>query len=536
MKGQASIRRGQPPVFPLEPRPRSPGKRLNGAPRGASQAHRQILNLTTRELLATGGGERILLDGRGRNGYGSATEPQPDEISFASSTSSSASWRAYCAAMAMHSRLRNAALTGMLAETAWQEAELIRASLQSIYGLSGGNVVLAASGTDGELIAAAMASASSPRPLVSIVVAPGETGKGVLLASQGRHYLQSAPLSDRVETGELLEGMEAVQVETVELRDADGRPRLARDVDADVEARASKALAGGADVIVHLLDCSKTGLRGFSLDAAQRLLDRHRGRVSVLVDACQLRASPQRIRKYLAGGCLVLVSGSKFMAGVPFSGALFLPPQVNHLVPLRRIDLKAYSAVADWPANLSSWIKPGSYAANIGLLLRWCAALTEIEAFTVLPETRLFQTTERLSDIIKSTLRECRSLVVMESRQATAKSSWDDVQTIFPILVLDREGKAFLDRPQITRLHRLLAENLQSTGSSTLAEDYLERICHVGQPVQVGSNWALRIAISAPMIEAVARGRLDLSAMRHRLQIVTAKIEYLISKTDLVNA
>src|SRR5512140_3009025 len=48
-------------------------------------------------------------------------------------------------------------------------------------------------------------------------------------------------------------------------------------------------------------------------------------RVQVVVDACQMRLGRPRLRKYLDRGCMVIVTGSKFFTGPPFSVALLVP-------------------------------------------------------------------------------------------------------------------------------------------------------------------------------------------------------------------
>ena len=82
-----------------------------------------------------------------------------------------------------------------------------------------------------------------------------------------------------------------------------------------------------------MLAGSKTGLLAPSLEAAAELRQRHRGRLDVLVDACQMRLSPERIRACLAAGWMVLVTGSKFFGGPPFAGALLVPADVARARP-----------------------------------------------------------------------------------------------------------------------------------------------------------------------------------------------------------
>ncbi|SAY46840.1 hypothetical protein KRIGEM_03199 [Komagataeibacter rhaeticus] len=48
-----------------------------------------------------------------------------------------------------------------------------------------------------------------------------------------------------------------------------------------------------------------------------------------VVDACQARLDPLRVRAYLDMGWMVMVTGSKFCTGPPFCGALLLPAGVR---------------------------------------------------------------------------------------------------------------------------------------------------------------------------------------------------------------
>src|ERR1700693_4329388 len=83
---------------------------------------------------------------------------------------------------------------------------------------------------------------------------------------------------------------------------------------------------------------------------------RRRGprRVQIVVDACQMRLGRPRLRKYLARGYIVIVTGSKFFTGPPFSGALLVPgefaPALNatSAVPAGLLE---YISCSDWPRN-----------------------------------------------------------------------------------------------------------------------------------------------------------------------------------------
>ena len=104
---------------------------------------------------------------------------------------------------------------------------------------------------------------------------------------------------------------------------------------------------------MHVLAGSKTGLSAPSFEAVQRLHERFGARLDVVVDACQMRLAPERVRAYLEAGCMVLITGSKFFGGPPFSGALLVPAGVAarapELAPLPP-GLAGYFTRPEWPA------------------------------------------------------------------------------------------------------------------------------------------------------------------------------------------
>ncbi len=435
-------------------------------------------------LIASGGDERIWPDPvTRRNRYGAPAAPAPDELWLSSSTASPASPRGWAAARAALERLTEPGGVGI---AAWFDQ--IRARLIALYGAPGAAAVLAASGTETELVALSLSLALAEGPLVNIVVAPAETGSGVPDAARGLHFLGRASLGDAVAKGGRLAGWEAahVQLETIEIRQGDGTLRRAADIDQEAAMRVERAVAGGAFALLHVLDASKTGHAGVSRAAAARILARNPGRVLVAVDACQLRCTAAQVRRDLADGFAVMVTGSKFAGGPAFCGALLLPAGL--VERLGRVDLNGaplapYSAALDWPRRLRCALAPGlAQPANLGLGLRWTAALAEIEAYEALPAARRFAVLEEFG-------RSVRARVAAESGLALVDPPGQPAAPgLTPIVHADGGDPR--------RAYLALA---QGQGG--------RRPCHLGQPVAVGPRWALRVCASMPMItDAAERG------------------------------
>ncbi len=99
-------------------------------------------------------------------------------------------------------------------------------------------------------------------------------------------------------------------------------------MDREAAVMVEQELRRGRDVLLHVLDASKTGLMAVTRQTARSLAAAAPGRVRVVIDACQLRSPLAQLQRDLADGFMVTVTGSKFAGGPPFSGALLLPAAI----------------------------------------------------------------------------------------------------------------------------------------------------------------------------------------------------------------
>jgi hypothetical protein len=438
-------------------------------------------------LLLAGGDERILPDpATGRNRYGVAATPRPDEVFLSSSTASSITPRAY--------RAVEAAWAGLTLDSGGQRRvdfwfDILRARLLALFGVAGCQVVLTASGTEAEFAALAIAKSVAPGPLVNIVIAPGETGSGVLRAARGAHFLGSSPFGEGGRAGDRLAGWEDadIAVASVGIRDSQGELRAAAAIDAEARGLAEAALAAGRNVLLHRLETSKTGQSGVSEDAAAEIAAGAPDRVVVLVDCCQLRCSRRRIRRYLALGFAVALTGSKFFGGPPFSGALLLPPAL-----LARIDglalpagLADYASRFDWPAELRAKTNlEWTNEANLGLGLRWVAALEEMERYYGAPEELRRKVAARFVDYVRERSQDVGRLQLVRDRAGAS----GEPDSILSFVMTYPDGVPY-SHAETAAIHARLRAP--------------ERIFHLGQPVAIGPRTALRISASAPIVNDV---------------------------------
>jgi hypothetical protein len=99
---------------------------------------------------------------------------------------------------------------------------------------------------------------------------------------------------------------------------------------------ATHALAQGRRVLLVLADVSKTGLIAPSLACVTALQRRWPDALDILVDACQFRLAPATLRAYLIHNFMIALTGSKFLTGPTFSGALLIPAAPARLAALFR--------------------------------------------------------------------------------------------------------------------------------------------------------------------------------------------------------
>lgn len=467
---------------------------LSGPEAPSRADNRTGLERAVRLLLASGGDERISPDpATGRNRYGTPVVPEPGAIWLSSSTATAISEGSYRAAAVALTALLAAHEKSRIGAEQWFDG--LREAILHHFAIAGASAVLTPSGTDGELVALVIARRMLGPRLTNIVVAPGETGSGVARAAAGLHYLDSAAMGGAVEAGARLEGLEDANIVTaaIEIRDCRGEPRAAEEVDAEAVAVARRALARGRAVLLHVLDCSKTGLGGVSREAAAQIARLAPGRVLVLVDACQLRARFERLKDDLRLGFMVLLTGSKFAAGPPFAGALLLPPDLAACGgggPLLAHGLARLSARHDWPRSLRELLGPDYCAANIGLGLRWVAALHEIDRLTAVEPGLQAAILDHFAAEVRRRAGRSPFARPLDDPSPCAANS------IVPLVPTDGAGGP-LPSNEVTKLHGRLSDPL-------VGGKLARRAIHVGQPVEIGERAALRVCASAPLLSGIA--------------------------------
>ncbi len=365
---------------------------LNGRSRSASAMAELFAPLDS--LLVTGGDSRLAINpANGLNEYGCQSTPCPQTLSFSSSTATSISERAYDRALAAREALMRSAIDVGIEAAFDERLEEMRDELRFFLGLKPAlaDVVFSPSGTDSQLQALFLVRALLGPELVSVVVAADQTGSGTVNTSRGCHFGAATANGSRVQKGEPITGLAAaVTSVALPLFDETGQSRSAAANDALVFEAVERAVAGSAKVLLQVMDSSKFGWRAPSDECLEAITARWPDQVQVVVDACQMRLGRARLKRFLGRGYIVIVTGSKFFTGPPFSGALLVPGALASRIDAANAippGLLEYSSRSDWPQNWPVLRSRFPVRMNFGQWLRWEAAIEEIGAYYRVPDT-----------------------------------------------------------------------------------------------------------------------------------------------------
>ncbi len=453
-------------------------------------------------MLTSGGDRRITLAaGADVNMYGASPFPL-DLLGFAASTANDVSRAGFdhlgqvTAAWPTGRALSGAAYGAAL--------EAIRTRIRAAYGLSPDiDIVFAPSGTDLEFVALHLAQARSGRGVTNILLGADEVGSGCLLSADGCYFATETALVDGVEKGARVEGFGQTRLSDIPVRDPSGRARSSDAIVGDVETHARAAHSRGEHPLAHIVHGSKTALVLPNLAGIDHLIEQLGGDISFVVDACQARIGARAIGSYLDRGAIVLMTGSKYMGGPPFSGFALIPPAMATTGQLAR-GLSTLSRRGEWPTHWRG-AEGLSDDANPGLLLRLEASVFELERYQAIDPARRDAVIIGFSDAVKrcAATLGARLVAANVGDSVSGRRCLVETATLATIDLSALPGQP--DFAMATRWQRVLAA----------------RGIRVGQPVKCvklpDGRWGgtLRISLSMPLVVELAA--LDAAALDARL-------------------
>lgn len=497
---------------------------------------------TLDDLLACGGDSRLMLDPISRvNDYGCGPMPSPQTWSFASSTASSISERAYERAGLAREELMRLAIAVGLEAALETRIEEMREELKAHLALAADvDVVFSPSGTDSQLHALFLGRLLLGEGLATVIVGSDQTGSGTAYTSRGRHFSRFTASGAVVRKDMPVAGL-ASDCIALPLADATGlRPRA--DIDLAVLDAVETAVARGAPVLLQIMDASKLGWRAPGDACLDEIARRWPDQVQVVVDACQMRLGRGRLRACLDRGYMVLVSGSKFFGGPAFSGALLVPSRLARSLDGREghaAGIRDYANRSDWPKG---WRLRSHFEsrANFGQWLRWEAALEEIDAYHHVPDAWRARALREFGTRIENLIALSPQLGLISSNARPADAGDEEFcePTIFPFTI---EGKyRTLSSHECRALYGALAQDLgDAIGRSASDRDLAARHCLVGQPVRIERNNApptavLRLCAGARLVTETWAPNVDVAERNLQAELdcaaeVVAKIELVLA-------
>lgn len=476
-------------------------------------------------LLATGGDSRQVTEGaESLSKYLCATRPRPEVTPFGSCTASSISEVGYQAAERLHRHLRALAHDTDIRVAVAEHYEIVREELLFLLtrcSVPGVEVALTPSGTDAELLALAIAHGSGERAVTNILLAPTEVGSGTPLAAACRYFDELTPSGEAVVPGSAVDARlaERTDLVAVAVRDEKGDARDETDIDAEVSGIVEERISKGHRVLLHVIAHSKTGLHAPSLACVEGLRSRFGEDVLVMIDAAQGRFSRRGLVRVLRAGHLVMVTGSKFYGGPPFSGALLVPAAAPSKQGLGVLPsgfgnfFTADQLPASWAPHSMELPETG----NLGLLLRWAAAIAEVREYYSTPSKLRLQVLRAFERGVPEVLN-CSSSISLETTvEPVLSDEFERVlqskTTVFPFSVTLSNGSR-LDTNALKTVWRWLSDDISHflPRGPTEQRRSLAPQFHLGQPVTLATGAA------APAVLRIALGGVLLSSVAHDLE------------------
>ncbi|MCE0484859.1 MAG: hypothetical protein LV479_11555 [Methylacidiphilales bacterium] len=516
-----------------------------------------ILACPVEHFLILGGDNRLALDSTTLlNGYGCRPFPRPEAVTFASSTATSISKHAFDIVEERRQVLIADAIRNGTPAAAKKLGDEVRLGIGERLGVKPGmaQVMISSSGTDTFLVNQGLIRLISDSPLVSLMVGADESGSGVPLAAQERHFAVTAAFGIEVEKGQPLGGCanDGSFIEVL-LHDLNGATLPAKSVDQSVCKLVEDNLSTGAQVVIHAMNHSKLGRMGPSASLLLKLKKRYGDRLHVVVDACQMRLDLDELREYLKYGFLVIITGSKFFTGPPLSGAVLVPRQIMTRVPAATRtfpeSFNAYCTSYDLPSDLRKILaRPGKHF-NLGSYFRWIAALAEMKRYFRVP----FRVRKQTLDDVCRRFEECllaRSCIEMQyeiNKRKNRKNPGElsGRRMIFPFFLKYLRGrqKQLCSENQVRTIYSLLNQDCSGQFISENAREYrlLAQRCHIGQPVLTRHcsgqmSAVLRVSVGARVISeswSKSSGRIMPDLINDevwQVSVVLDKIELLLRK------
>lgn len=238
------------------------------------------------------------------------------------------------------------------------------------------DLFFAPSGSDLAYVPLLLANVLYPgKKITSLTSCPEELGTGTKFAVSGKFFFEKGQCGETLGRGASVFSSLDIKSKTFPGRTPSGKI-------IDQQSVLHKSLLDNKEdvKICNLVVGSKSGI-----EDNLNVIDPNLENVIWAVDLCQLRNPARLIHKLLDQNCLILLTGSKFFQAPPFCGVMVIPKSLSRRVASFKNPVDpGFSRLFSREDLPESWTYLRNYfqpLKNEGLLLRWEAAIGEMERF-----------------------------------------------------------------------------------------------------------------------------------------------------------
>jgi len=412
-------------------------------------------------------------------------------------------------------------------------------------------VILGASGTDLELLIINIGISSKEGQILNIILSPSEVGSGIKDAACGDHFSSKTALStNNFLIGDSVDKEQDEKIETVFIESRDVNSELYSDeiLLKKIENEIQNGLKNNKRVVLHTIYRSKTGAIIPSKSSTIYLLEKYKGKIDISIDCCQGRVSNDTIHDFISRNAMILYTGSKFVGGPPFSGALIIPQSLKDRVTKNNKishELVNYFSKEElpneWTINNLLFNKKNNQ--NLGLLYRWKSANYEMRRFSQISEQKIIEILSIFNDSLINEVSNSTFFTLLDKKRHIINDfkSALDFDMIYVLLIKSKKSDNCIDLAK--KLKFFLGEDLLNTKSFNFSEQklkYFDKVSlttkiNVGQPIGIYSDNLLsqseniRLSLNMPEIFSISamskeeiyqKFNLDLKVFFHKCNLI----------------
>ena len=433
-----------------------------------------------------------------------------------------------------------------------QEIQYIKKEIKEYFSLNKQTeVILGASGTDLELMIINIGISSKENQILNIILSPSEVGSGIKDAACGHHFsIKTALGPNNFLVGDFVDKEQEKKIETVFIENRDVNSELYSDeiLLKKIEDEIQKGIKNNKRVVLHTIYRSKSGAVIPSKKSTIFLLEKYKGKIDISVDCCQGRVSKDTIHDFISRNAMILFTGSKFIGGPPFSGALIIPKSIkNRVTKNNKISNKLVNYFSkeelpnEWTINNLLFNKKNNQ--NLGLLYRWKSATYEMRRVSKISEQKIIEILTIFNDLVINEVNNSTFFNLLDTKRHSINNfrSSFDFDMIYVLLIQGNKLDKCVDLAK--KLKVFLGEDLLHTKSFNFTEQKLKDFdkvslttkINVGQPIEIVSKNTLsqseniRLSLNIPEIismspmskdEIFQKFNLDIKILFHKCNLI----------------